>query len=236
MNSYDAWKMESRSSLSETDRAILNSYAGLLPAFSAVLGGCCLVVLRSAEEKTYPCIAVENGAINQTSVGDAAPNFIVDAIGDEDRSGQRNIIGPYITKSQDEHSIKCVVYIIRNSEKRVIGCLCIGIDISMPVNVFFENLMLKVDERLAEGISEPKRSSVPDIDLVVKKSMINAQEKAGAVKGISATERNRLIVQQLKDENIFNVRGAVNIVANELGVSRYTIYNYLKDIAGNEKN
>ena len=226
MNLYAAEKTESGSSLSETDRAILDSYAKLLPAFSAVLGGCCLVVLRSAAEKTYPCIAVENGAINQTSIGDPAPNFIIDAIGDEDRSGQRNIIGPYITKSQDEHAIKCVVYMIRNSEKQVIGCLCIGIDLSMPVNVFFESLMLKVDEGLAEGISEPKRSAVP----------ARAQEKAGNVKGLSATERNRMIVQQLKDENIFSVRGAVSIVANELGVSRYTIYNYLKDIAGTEKS
>ena len=66
--------------------------------------------------------------------------------------------------------------------------------------------------------------------------MARAQEKAGNVKGLSATERNRMIVQQLKDENIFSVRGAVSIVANELGVSRYTIYNYLKDIAGTEKS
>ena len=109
-------------------------------------------MLRSAAEKTYPCIAVENGVINQTNIGDPAPNFIIDAIGDEGRSGQRNIIGPYITKSQDEHAIKCVVYMIRNSEKQVIGCLCIGIDLSMPVNVFFESLMLKVDEGLAEGM------------------------------------------------------------------------------------
>ena len=106
----------------------------------------------------------------------------------------------------------------------------------MTVNVFFESLMLKVDEGLAEGISEPKRSAVPDIDQVVRKSMARAQEKAGNVKGLSATERNRMIVQQLKDENIFSVRGAVSIVANELGVSRYTIYNYLKDIAGTEKS
>ena len=83
MNLYAAEKTESGSSLSETDRAILDSYAKLLPAFSAVLGGCCLVVLRSAAEKTYPCIAVENGVINQTNIGDPAPNFIIDAIGDD---------------------------------------------------------------------------------------------------------------------------------------------------------
>lgn len=159
MNLYAAEKTESGSSLSETDRAILDSYAKLLPAFSAVLGGCCLVVLRSAAEKTYPCIAVENGVINQTNIGDPAPNFIIDAIGDEDRSGQRNIIGPYITKSQDEHAIKCVVYMIRNSEKQVIGCLCIGIDLSMPVNVFFESLMLKVDEGWPRAF--PNRSVLP---------------------------------------------------------------------------
>ena len=65
---------------------------------------------------------------------------------------------------------------------------------------------------------------------------ISSASTAGNVKGLSATERNRMIVQQLKDENIFSVRGAVSIVANELGVSRYTIYNYLKDIAGTEKS
>lgn len=236
MNSYFTQKTEPGSSLTETDKAILDSYTGLLPAFSAVLGKSCLVSLRSAAEKTFPCIAVENGDINSTAVGDSAPSFIVDAVMDENQSGDRNIIGPYITKTQEEHSIKCVVYIIRNPEKRVIGCLCIGIDISMPANKFFESIMAKVDEGLAESISEPMRSALPDIDSIVKTSVLNAQEKAAAIKGISATERNRVIVQQLRDESIFSVRGAVNIVANELGVSRYTIYNYLKDVAGNEKS
>jgi predicted transcriptional regulator YheO len=40
------------------------------------------------------------------------------------------------------------------------------------------------------------------------------------------------VVQELDERGVFLIRGAINGVAQALGVSRYTIYNYLDEIKG----
>jgi len=46
---------------------------------------------------------------------------------------------------------------------------------------------------------------------------------------ISFSEKNKLIVFELYKRGVFNVRGVIDLVAKELGISRYTIYNYLRE-------
>lgn len=42
------------------------------------------------------------------------------------------------------------------------------------------------------------------------------------------------VVWELDKRGVFLIRGAVNTVAQALGVSRYTIYNYLEEIKGQQ--
>ena len=48
--------------------------------------------------------------------------------------------------------------------------------------------------------------------------------------GISASEKNRLLVLALEQKHIFSIKGAVDLVAREMGVSRHTIYNNLRSL------
>ena len=42
-------------------------------------------------------------------------------------------------------------------------------------------------------------------------------------------------MRALDDKGFFDVRGAVEQVAEELGVTNFTVYNYLKEIRGSRK-
>jgi len=46
---------------------------------------------------------------------------------------------------------------------------------------------------------------------------------------VPPSERNKLITQELYKRGLFNVRGAIDLVAKEMGVSRYTVYNYIRE-------
>ena len=46
----------------------------------------------------------------------------------------------------------------------------------------------------------------------------------------SISEKNRMAISILHSRGIFDIKGSVDIVAKELGVSRYTVYNYLKEV------
>ena len=139
------------------------------------------------------------------------------------------MIGLYYSKTPRDHALKCVINLIRNESLDLVGCLCICIDVSVPLHEVMRNFIPVVDSKnLAEGLSEPI-GQIDTVSDLIHQSITQALEEANASKGLSSTNRNRLIVQQLQENGIFSIRGAVGMVANELGVSRYTIYNYLKD-------
>ncbi len=212
-----------------SDQLILNSFKTQLPGIVAVFGPNCVASLHSAEDRTYPCIAVENGQIDDIEIGTPLSAFAADAVSGEAHHGGKNMIGLYYSKTPKDHAIKCVINLIRNENLDLIGCLCISIDVSVPLHEFMRSFIPVVDNKnLAEGLSEPIEQ-IDNVSDLIHQSIAQAIEEANSSRGLSATNRNRLIVQQLQENGIFTIRGAIGMVANELGVSRYTIYNYLKD-------
>ncbi len=215
--------------MNKADRDLLNNYKTQLPGIVAVFGPNCMASLHSAEDRTYPCIAVENGQIDDVSIGTPLSAFAADAVSGEAHHGGKNMIGLYYSKTPRDHALKCVINLIRNESLDLVGCLCICIDVSVPLHEFMRNFIPVVDSKnLAEGLSEPI-GQIDTVSDLIHQSITQALEGANASKGLSSTNRNRFIVQQLQENGIFSIRGAVGMVANELGVSRYTIYNYLKD-------
>ncbi len=222
-------KRKIKTNFTSFDRVLLDGYAALLPGIVTLFGPNCVASLHSAEDESFPCVAVENGAIVGMKIAMPMPEFAADAVSDEAHHGGKNTIGLYYSKTADDHALKCVVNLIRNPGHDLIGCLCISIDVSVPLHEFIRNFIPVVDNDLAESIAEPLTSNIENIDQLIYRSIAQAMEEANSCRGLSATDRNRLVVQQLQNSSIFNIRGAVNIVAKELGVSRYTVYNYLKD-------
>ena len=69
-----------------------------------------------------------------------------------------------------------------------------------------------------------------DTDQLIFSSLSEATSHANAMTGRSSLERNRILVKELNNRGTFNIRGAVETVGQQLGTSRYTIYNDLRDI------
>lgn len=221
--------------LTTSDRHILNSMKALLPGIALVFGPGCVVSLHSAETPAYPCIAAENGEIDNMTIGAPVTGFVADILADEAHHGGKNTVGVYYSKTSQNHAVKCVINIIRNEMQDLIGCMCICIDVSMPLHEFVRNFIPVVDNNLADSLSEPMGPVVKSVNDMIHSSIEQAVTLANGQRSISATERNKLIVKHLQSCGIFDIRSAVSIVAKELGVSRYTIYNYLKDTAVDSK-
>ena len=58
----------------------------------------------------------------------------------------------------------------------------------------------------------------------------------GAKGDLLPHERNRLIVKELYRRKFFQIKDAVDLVANKLGISRFTIYNYIRELRYEEKH
>jgi predicted transcriptional regulator YheO len=55
-------------------------------------------------------------------------------------------------------------------------------------------------------------------------------EAISRLTGVSPTEKNRRVVANLELRSVFAIKGAVDLVASELGVTKHTIYKYLREL------
>lgn len=159
--------------------------------------------------------------ISRREVGDSS---YLDRVNFDDTE---TIIGPYEKTNWDGRSLKSISTLIRNSRGIVEGFLCINIDISVFESAnqllvaFLENNK-QVDE---ETESIFKEDLYEKINLFVRNYCRNNQVSIDA---LSRQEKKELI-HSLVEQGAFKERNAANYVGRVLGISRATVYNYLKN-------
>ncbi len=216
--------------VSPSDRQIINGVLPLVRGISTVFGSNCGVSLHVRDGDAFPCVAHENGELMERGLGSNVSAFLLDIIRDESYAGGRSLIDLYYVKLANGHALKTVASLIRNPAGEIIACLCIGIDLSVPLHEFIRTFIPVVDDNLANSLAEPSSDSRSPNDIYnfiqefLELEIINSNE----LRSVSPTEKNKRIVKELQRRGIFKIRGSTSIVAQELGVSRYTIYNYLK--------
>jgi predicted transcriptional regulator YheO len=75
---------------------------------------------------------------------------------------------------------------------------------------------------------------MPDVESMLGMHINEVVEQYAVPVTLMKKEDKLVVVRQLDERGVFLVRGAVNTVARALGVSRYTIYNYLEEIKGQQ--
>lgn len=217
--------------LSQADYDQLNCLIPLIKGISTIFGSNCEVSIHSMDNLDHSIIAIENGFVTGRDVGDGMIPMMKDRFSnfhdEENSTPDDDVIGIFYHYSKSGHPLKSIAVLLRNIENTVIGCIGIHIDVSIPLNEFVQGFLPSVNG----GMMEEFNDHIPnDTDQLIDTALHDATNCANALKGASMLERNRVIVKELNNRGIFNIRGSVETVAKELGTSRYTIYNYLRDV------
>lgn len=129
----------------------------------------------------------------------------------------------YVRNSKDGKLIKSTTILLRDPRGSVFGCLCVNLDITdliagrdgLDTLLGLENL-------------EEVRFSNLAMD-VLGDMMKSVQEEIGRP-AIVMTRTERLkFIQMLETKGAFAIRRSVPLVADRLGLSRATIYNYIRE-------
>jgi len=194
--------------LSKTDRAMLYALETAVEAAAKAFGTHCEVVLHSLEDTSHSIIKIENGHVSGRTVGSPLTDRVVEML---------NKIG---SAEQD-----ILAYYTRLDDGDVIGILCINIDLSTPLLDFLREFVPMPDES-PDVIVEHFPSTARDL---VSRMLAVARSEANKQRQLSPNERNKMTVMELYKRGAFNIRGAVDLIARETGVSRYTVYNYIRE-------
>lgn len=210
--------------LTTRDREILASCEPMVEGIAKLLGRNCEVILHSFDDPGHSVIKIENAHITGRKVGSPITDLGLNVLMQSFESHQ-DVIGSYFTKTETGKVFKSITILIRNPKGVPIGMLCVNLDISASFVDFVSDFIPSSGER--DQTMEHFPSEIPDL---VHRSMEDVMTGINIKTGISAAEKNKLIVLELFQRGIFEIKGAIDSVAGEMGVSKYTIYHYLREL------
>jgi D-arginine utilization repressor len=136
---------------------------------------------------------------------------------------QAQVYGPYERTNRDGRRLKCVSSVLVDAKGRRVGLLCLNLDVSR-----FEQL---------KGVLEAFTNSVQSVPQAFVSQDWREQIHAAlgaflkahhlTLEGLSR-EQKTAAIEYLNAQHLFATRHAAQHAADVLGVSRATIYNWLK--------
>ena len=215
---------DGRVRLSAQDWAVLRRFEPVVDGFGQLLGSNCEIVLHALEDTSKSVIKIANGRVTGRALGSPMTDFGLEIMHNADKI-ESDVVGVYHTKSNRGTPLKSVTVLIRNPRGKPIGMLCINMDLAVPLADFAREL-LSSSQPATETTIEHFPLNATDL---ISSTLEEALAEAGRWGRLSARERNKLVVAQLHSRGVFGVKGAVDIVARKMGISRYTVYNYLRE-------
>jgi predicted transcriptional regulator YheO len=220
---YSKENIEGIIKLSKRDKAILRAFEPIVEGIAKMFGSNCEVVLHSLEDLQHSIIKIENGHVTGRKVGFPLTDFAIEMLKDKSllKSGSTDI---YYNKTKDGKTLRSISIIIRNDEEKPIGFLCINLNLSSSLISLIKDFSLSSNM----SINEPEHF-VSSVQELINIATDKAISKINGEKDIPNSDKNKLIVFELYNKGIFNIKSAVDIVAQKIGVSRYTVYNYIRE-------
>lgn len=202
---------------------ILESLKPIVTAMGRTLGKHFEIVLHDITQEPS-IVAIENSHISGRVVGDRAPELLKNML--DSVKKDEDIILNYVIKTEEGRPLKSTTVLIRNEADEIIGAFCINIDLTnIKIAQKFLDELTNIEEE--ESIRDKFPEDVEDfLDMVIQNSLEQVDKPVHLL-----TKDDKLkIVEYLDENNAFNIKDTINTLANELNVSRYTIYNYLDEV------
>ncbi len=215
----------------------LKNFIPVVKTVAQMFGKNCEVALHDFSIPQHSIIAIENGHVTGRKIGDPITDFALSVWrkGGYGKRREDKIIN-YKTKTKNGKILKSSSVFIKDDQKKIIGCLCINYDITeySMFNKVIEEFCTSVDLD-KEILTEETETFTGDVDEVLGNIIKEAIEKVG--KPVSLMQKSdKLMVAKIVDEKGgFLIKGAINRLADEISVSRYTVYNYLEELKSKKR-
>jgi predicted transcriptional regulator YheO len=206
-------------------KAIFQNLEMVAAVLVETLGRNCEVAIHDFAKLPHSLIHVE-GDITKRKPGAPVTDLVVKTLRREGNEAEN--ICNYKNTTKLGRILKSSTAFIRDGQNKVIGAFCVNIDITDFLNsiALIGNFVrtsndhdLETQETFASSLNETIESLIDQ-----------AVQKAAKQPAVMTKEEKLELVSDLEIHGAFSLKGAVHHVATLLGVSRYTMYNYIKSV------
>ena len=208
----------------------LEAIAQIIPSLKAMLGPRHEVILHDLSH-VESSIVMLDGDVTHRKIGGPATDYLLKLLR-EGGDGAENSVN-YKTVLPNGRLLRSSTIFIRDEEGRIIGSLCFNQDLTDYIvarKLIEENTVFGQHE-----VEPPKETFAQDIGEVME-SVVDTEVKLFQKPVAYMQKEDKLgIVARLEQKGIFAIKNAVEYVAECLGVSNFTVYNYLKEVRNKAK-
>ena len=191
-------------------------------AITAMLGKSCEVLIHDVTDLEHSIVWIEGDV-----TGRKAGGMMTDLGLERLQKGEAHPLFNYTTYTESGKVLKGCSIWLRDSEGEINGAFCINLDVS-SITMLREFLRDFAPDIPRLEISETHPQGLNDLvdDLIAE-----FEYRLGKPAKDTTKDERVEIVRFLEDKGAFQVRNSATVVADRLGVTRKTIYNYLREIA-----
>ncbi|MFJ5933964.1 transcriptional regulator [Streptomyces sp. NPDC093071] len=191
-------------------------------AIGRMFPGLCEVVLHDLRRPDSSIRAIENN-LSGRQVGDSATELGLRRVSDP---GHPSVVQNYSNRFPDGRPAKSTSIGIKNADGRYIAALCLNLDVSTlsPLALTLANLVATDVERSGGTLETLRDRTGREL-----RSAIDAfaAQHSSTPRSLNRDQKREL-VRHLHREGFFETRSSAQLIADRLGVSRATVYNYTK--------
>lgn len=207
-------------------RRILDELSGLVEPLHASIPGANEVLLHDLARLPNSVIAIA-GELTGRSVGSPATDTLLRAVA----RGEVDTMVAYESRLPGGRELRSTTIISRDSGGVPVAALCINVDVTMWRAVHtLASSMLPAQPLGPSASAEDGEAFVGDIDGLAQHLLAQAIGASEAPVELMQKRHKLAVVQDLKDRGFFMLKESVETAAQALGVTRFTIYNYLNEL------
>lgn len=212
--------------------ALLDSLAQIVDPLSQAWGPGCEVVLHDLSNLDHSVYAI-GGDLTGRAIGSPPTDLLLQHVLEGARA---NVIG-YETVLPDGRRCRSSTIFVRLPsvpQTRPVAALCINIDMTQmqELHALASSLVGALEDSIPAraGIGRRREAFHNTIDSLASEIVTSTIKDIGVPVHLMKKGHKVDVISALKSCGIFQLKGAVDIVASALDVSRFTIYNYLNEL------
>jgi predicted transcriptional regulator YheO len=204
----------------------------IVQMLGTIVGPSTEVVLHDLTKPEHSIVAIANGHISNRTVGDSIIAGPKDDKGfyeaqlqlTAEGQAEHSVIDDYPTVTDGGLHLKSSTVLFRDASGMPYAALCLNADLSMfrATHAWLEGF-LKMQQPRMEGTS----SKQPAMDTLMKEIIDDAVRRLSKPVSLMNKDEKTQAVDTMLQRGLFIVKGGVERAAAALGVTRFTIYNYM---------
>ncbi len=211
--------------LEEEKKLLLENLIRIANTIVETFGKNCEVAVHDLDDLQKSLIFI-SGKVTKRKPGAPITDLVVKTLrkeGDEVKD-----ITNYRTSTVDGRAIKSSTSFVRNSKGEVIGALCINFDITEYLNsISLVESFISVDTKKHQAKAETFATTANE---TISSLMEEAVVQIGKQPTTMTVEEKIKLVEKLEYKGAFMIKGAVDQIALAMGISKFSVYSYLKKI------